>query len=65
MNLPLSDHQAAALYDILNVYSNLIGNELDDTKHGTHAYHLLESRSLETDDLIKEFEDMIQRGLAT
>ena len=61
MNLPLSEHQAAALYDILNYYSILIDSELEETKDETSAHHLLESRSIETDDLIREFDAMIQR----
>ena len=61
MNLPLGEHQAGVLYDILNRYSCQIDDELEKVKHGTHSFHLLEARKLETDDLIKEFEDMIHR----
>jgi len=61
MNLPLSEHQASALYDILNVYFNFVCNELGKTSDTSHAFHLLESRKLETEDLINEFDAMIQR----
>jgi hypothetical protein len=61
LNLPLNEHQAAALYDILNVYFNLIHDELEKTDDRTHAFGLLESRREETEDLTREFEAMIQR----
>jgi hypothetical protein len=61
MNLPLSENQAGVLYDILNVYFNFIYEELENTDDRTHAYHLLEQRKSETEDLINEFDAMIQR----
>ena len=61
MNLPLSELQAASLYDILNIYFRQIHDELENSEDSTHSYILLEQRMEETLDLIKEFDAMIQR----
>ena len=61
MNLPLSENQAGVLYDILNAYLNSIHDESEEADVTSHAYQLLECRKLDTDDLINEFEAMIQR----
>ena len=61
MNLPLSDDQAGVLYDILNAYFNSIHDESEKADVTSHAYQLLECRKLDTEDLIKAFEAMIQR----
>jgi hypothetical protein len=61
MNLPLSEHQAAALYEILQTYFNSIHDEFEKADDSTLAYILLEQRREESLDLIREFDAMIQR----